>query len=320
MQYLKYRVPYEHIYNKIRSLGNIKRINFFIDLLSISRGFYNKDCISLEINNYLETRQPPTLFVNELRQFLNTLHSNFKGLERRYVIFYDDGIAIQNKSISKNYKVKNATADYFADDEQRDIFKQIKKFYFTKIDETLNRDKMCSIIYLKQYETDCIAHYCIDLNISKSQEEGTLNIILSADKDLLQTLQFKNTFQATSIYAKKQIQLNLWESSECIRYIYPAFKRGFLTAEHIPLILALSGDKSDGIENIPNVGPAAACKLIIKHDLPPIFNSSYQLPSELINYKDLIVNNLKLTSFELQIRRINETDKIFLNNKLSILD
>lgn len=320
MHYLKYRIPYDLIYTKIKLLGKIKRINFFIDLLSISRGFYNKGVIDLELNNYIETKQQPILFIEEIREFLNAIYSNFKGMERRFIIFFDDGIAIQNRSLSNSYKSRNATADYFIDDEQRETFKQIKRFYFNKINETLNREKLCSIIYLKDYETDCIAWYCINLNISKSQDPTTLNIILSADKDLLQTLQFKNTVQATSIYAKKQIQLNLWENDECIRYIYPAFKRGFLTGEHIPLILALAGDKSDGIDNIPNVGPAQACKLIVKYNLPPIFNENYQLPEILMPHKKLIVNNLKLTSFELQIKRINETDKMFLNNKLSILD
>jgi 5'-3' exonuclease len=320
MNYLKYRIPYEQIYNKLKTLGNIRRINFYIDLLSISRGFYNKGVIDLEINNYIENRTAPTLFIGEIREFLNGIYKNFNGYERRFIIFFDDGIAIQNKSLSNNYKVKNATADYFHDDEQRDIFKQIKKYYFAKIDETLNKEKLCSIIYLKQYETDCVAHYCIDLNISRSREDSTLNIILSADKDLLQTTEFKNTFQATSIYAKKEVQMNLWDKDECIRYIYPAFKRGFLTAKHIPLLLALSGDKADGIENIPQVGPAQACKLIVKYDLPPIFNESYPLPDQLIPYRKLIVNNLKLASFDLQIQRINDTDKIFLNNKLNILD
>jgi hypothetical protein len=73
--YLKYRIPYNLINEALKSYKNLV---IFLDLNSIARGFYNRDVILSELNNYVESKQLPTLLIKELKEFLNNLHSSYK--------------------------------------------------------------------------------------------------------------------------------------------------------------------------------------------------------------------------------------------------
>ncbi len=319
--YFKYRIPYELLYNKINSSQvKVQQINFFIDLPSIARGLYNKYTISHEINTYLETKQMPTLMIDELRVFLNNLYSKFKYYNPKFIIFFDNGKSIQTKSLDSDYKADRSSAyNKILEDEEREIHRAIKNYYFSKIEEDFHKPGLCAVIYDKQYEMDCLAYYVISKNHCNSQSQSTLNFIFSTDKDLLQTCEFENTFQATSIYVKKQIKMDLWDKHNCIKYIYPKFLTGILTAKHIPLLLAIAGDKADNIKNITaGMGIAHAVEVVSNGGVPPIFTENYILPPKLEPYKKKILDNLKLTSFELQIQRIQEPDLIYIDNRLNI--
>ena len=113
--------------------------------------------------------------------------------------------------------------------------------------------------------------------------------------------------------------MDLWDKHNCIKYVYPKFLTGILTAKHIPLLLAIAGDKADGIKNIkPGMGIAHAVEAISNGTIPPIFTENYILPPKLEPYKKKILDNLKLTSFELQIQRIQEPDLIYIDHRLNI--
>jgi hypothetical protein len=318
--YFKFRINYPLIYDKIREIGNINHINIFIDLASICRGFYNSTVQYKEINSFLETQQEPSILINELRQFLNGLYNSFKYMTPKFVVFYDDGKCIQNTALDSGYKAGNSTKyNSILNNEQLEIYRRVRKFYYAKINEIFPRNNLCSIIYSHDYELDLIPFYAIKNNVGSALSPNTFNLILSIDKDLLQCLSFQNTYQYTSIYAKKQIVTNLWNDSSAIEYIYPKFKRGILTSKHVPLLLALAGDSSDGIPNIKGIGPAHAIDILTKYNIEPLFTESYKLPDKLEPHKQLIINNLKMTSFELQILRLPETVKKLFDSKLSIL-
>ncbi|MCD6435965.1 MAG: hypothetical protein J7L15_06210, partial [Clostridiales bacterium] len=91
-----------------------------------------------------------------------------------------------------------------------------------------------------------------------------------------------------------------------IQYIYKNFKIGQLTAKYIPLILAIMGDKADGIPGIKGIGAAKAIKLIQNYNLPNELSELQQydnLPNEITDNLKLIIQNYQLTSFEEQLSR-----------------
>lgn len=317
--YLKYRIPYELIYNKLKN-QNTKQLNIFIDLLSISRGFFNKNIIQLEIDQYFETKREPSMYIDELKYFLNIIYKNFKSYNPKFIIFYDEGKNEQNKILNKEYKSDRSSATYnFLSDDHLELFRQIKNYYLKNIDKFLERQGLATFINLKEYESDLIPFYIISNNLIN---KSSFNLILSIDKDLLQTCKFDNTFQAVSVYKRSQskIDLMLYDNDNALSYIYKNFKRGILTAKYIPLILAIAGDKADCIRNVKGIGAAKAISILTNYKIPAEINEFTKLPNILEPYKKQILNNLKLTDFQKQIYRLNNLTIQYIKNKIDILN
>lgn len=306
MNYLKYRIPYDLINSVIKSYKNLV---IFIDLNSIARGFYNRDVIVSELNSYIEHKQLPTLLIKELKIFLNNLFSNYKQYNPKFCIFYDLGLHEQNKSVSGSYKSNrtNESKTYIINDEERELYYQIKNYYFEEIHKQFNIKNLCKVIFLQNYESDFVPYYFIK-KYTYNQNSDTLNLILSVDKDLLQCCQFKNTYQAISVYIKSESRIEsvLYDDINAVKYIAKSFSPdGFITSKYIPLILAMAGDKNDGIDGIKKgLGVMGVIKMIKLYNFPDDFNSTFQLPADISPYKLKLQTNLSLTSFERQISRI----------------
>ena len=304
--YLKYRIPYNLINE---ALKNYKNLVIFLDLNSIARGFYNRDVILSELNNYVESKQLPTLLIKELKEFLNNLHSSYKRFNPKFCIFYDLGFNEQNKSVSNSYKSNrtNETKTYLIDDEERALYYQIKQYYFEEINKQFNIKGLCKVIYLNEYESDFVPFYFIN-KYDFTKDPNTMNLILSVDKDLLQCCQLPNTFQAISVYLKSESRIEsvLYNNVNAVKYLSKTFQPdNFVTSKYIPLILALAGDKSDGIDGIKKgLGVVNVIKMIKLYNLPSDFNITQTLPNDISPYKLNIQTNLSLTSFERQISRI----------------
>ena len=309
--YLKYQIKYSLILAVLQKL-NKRKINFFIDLQNISRGFYNRNTIFMEINRFATENKISNIFIEELKFFLNNLFMKFKQFDPFFIIFYDDGRCQQNKNIQSYYKNgRNTLNTILEHDEELHIFRKIKQYYFNQIQILFEKEDLSKVFYLKQYEADLIPHYCILNDLFDSQQNDILNVILSVDKDLLQTCKFTNTIQcATNFHGsqsgKKQIHFGVYDNDNCISYIYKNFKPGILTAKYIPLILSLTGDKADGINGIKNIGPAKAIKLIEEYRLPHKLdkNDINNYPEIIQDNFDLIQSNFSIIDFEEQIKRI----------------
>jgi len=305
MKYLKYKIPYDLINQIITSYKNLV---IFIDLNSIARGFYNRDVILSELNDYVEHKKLPTLLIEELKLFLNNLYRGYRQYNPKFCIFYDLGIHGQNKSVSNSYKSNrtNESKTYFIDDQERELYYKIKNYYFEEIYKQFNKPNLSKVIFLQDYESDFVPYYFIK-KYEFNRQPDTLNLILSVDKDLLQCCQFKNTYQAISVYIPSQSRIEsvLYDDLNAIKYIAKSFNPdGKITSKYVPLLLALAGDKNDGITGIKRgLGVVNAIKMIKLYDFPDDFNSTFPLPSDIAPYKLKLQTNLSLTSFERQISR-----------------
>lgn len=314
--YINYIIEYGKIYDKINH-HKYKKINFFIDLQSIATGFYNKDTVLVEIGRYAESNKISNLLYNEFYNYLENLYNKFQKFDPYFITFYDDGYCQQNRTIFKEYKSENSTKNIvLLDDQHLQLFRDIKKYYFNKINKNFNK-KISTVYYLKEYEADFIPYYCIKNNIFDSKENDVINIILSKDKDLLQTCQFKNTYQIVTIF-KRGTQsrfCEIYDDQNAISYIYKKFRPGILTSKDIALILALAGDEADGVPGIKNVGPATAIKLLESmnknipnnvNELMNLYNND-NLPSTIMKNINDVKISYQLTSFDEQLSRMPTT-------------
>ena len=308
MKYLKYKIPFNEINEELNN-KNYKQLVFFIDLNSIARGFYNRDVITTEFGNYLENKQMPFMLINELKTFLNNLHSSYKRYNPTFCIFYDIGNNLQNTNVSSKYKINrtNQSKSYIETDEERELYYHIKNYYFEEIYNQFNIKNLSKVVYLKDYESDFVPYYFIE-KYEFCRTDKTMNVVLSVDKDLLQCCQFKNTFQAVSIYLKTQSKIEsiLYNDFNAVKYLSKRFNPdGIITSKYIPLLLAIAGDKSDNIIQIKKgLGIVKAIEMVRDYGIPADFNSSYKLPLIIQNEKLKLQTNLSLTSFERQISRV----------------
>lgn len=226
-------------------------------------------------------------------------------------------MCVQNKLLMNTYKSSrhNSAYDKFVTENSSiEIFKKIKKYYYLKIKETIEKNDLCSVVYSHEYETDIVPFYSIKYGIYDADDPDVLNIILSLDKDLLQTCEFNNTIQCITTFVsdkklgKYVIKFNIYDKNNAIEYIYNKFNTGILTAKYIPLILSLSGDSSDDIPGISGIGPSKAIKLLEKNKIPyridDLKNELSNLPKIFQDNIDIILRNMKLIDFNEQIKRM----------------
>jgi hypothetical protein len=273
----------------------------------------------MEVGRYVTDGAISDILLHEYREYLINLYNRFKQYDPFFCTFFDDGQCAQNRSLQTEYKSKNSIDNLQVEVENIQLFRTIKKYYFGKLYEQYNKKpEVSKAYYLKSYEADLIPQYCIVNNLFDSQDSNVANFILSKDKDLLQTCQFDNTYQLVSGFkpslGKNSRYSKAFDNETAIEYIYPNFKRGLLTAKHIPLILAITGDKADVITGVSGIGPAKAIQLIQDYSLPhtldllklhtniPEIFKKTQKNNSKTNF-DLVISNLRLTDFNEQIKR-----------------
>lgn len=303
-RYLKFQIPFG-IINSVLNAGNYSNVVFHIDLPSISRGFYNKQTIDIELADYLESQKMPTYFLLESKQFLENLFNKFKNYNPKFNIFYDNGNCGQNNGIYNGYKDRSRDrSKLIIEDEHIELYYAIKGYYYEQFEPMFTIPNFSKVTYLKDYEADFIPYIMLKYNIWNCANPNVLNIILSIDKDLLQCCQFKNVIQIFTLYSNKKIEFNVYNDDTAVQQLYAKAIRGQLTSKYIPTILSLAGDKADKIPGIPKIGEASAYKLILTHNIPACLTSCFELPEELKKYKTIITRNYKLISFEEQLSRI----------------
>ena len=318
--YIKYPIDYNKIFRILQVL-NKRRVNFFVDLQSIATGFYNKNNVFMELSHYVDTNKVSDTLIQELRDFLNRLYKSFKRFDPYFVIFYDDGYCQQNRTIFNEYKCGRANIKMvLMHDEEVELFRQIKKYYYQQIEEKFTRQDLSKVYYLREYEADFIPYYCIVKELFDSKDSDVLNIILSNDKDLLQTCQFTNTVQCTVTYNKKnrveqRTPCKVFDDSNAIQYIKNTLKVGLLSAKDIPMLLSIAGDRSDDIPGIKGIGPKKAFDIIVSNNVPhrieEVKSNFSLMPSIIKDNINTIERNFKLIDFGKQLERLSIMNKQF---------
>lgn len=307
--YINYNIQYGHVYNLINNF-KFRKINFFIDLQSICTGFYNHNVVLMEINHYVQENKISDKLLTEYHAYCLNLYQKFKQYDPYFITFFDNGKCQQNKIINSGYKQGRSLDNVILlDQEQVQLFRTIKKYYFNEIYKRFNNKTVASTYYLENYEADLIPFYCLKNDLFDSQDKSVINIVLSKDKDLLQCLQYTNTYQFVSNYKKSQKTKysRLFNDEDCIEYIYNNFKRGHLTSKHVSIILSICGDKSDGIDGVKGLGPAKASDLVRDYNIPTEYDliKLYENHPKIIKENlDLILNNFRQIDFNEQIKRI----------------
>ena len=128
--YIKYDLNYTLIMDLLEK-NKKKKVNIFIDVQSICKGFYNRDIIAFEIGEYITNNKLSNVLIEEMRLYLNKLYKIFKKWDPFFILFYDNGFCQQNKTIMNSYKSGRSINNLMLPEEQDiELYRAIKRRYF----------------------------------------------------------------------------------------------------------------------------------------------------------------------------------------------
>jgi len=319
--FIRYYFQLKPIYELLKN-HNANKITFFIDIQNISRGLYSSKTLE-----YFYYNDENNIYLEEILKYVNWINKNFNKYDPYIVIFADSGDSKYHRQLDNEYKINRTgfvrTSDNeFTSTDLINLLMHIKKKTYRQPFELQSKLSNVSFIYLNSIETDFVPHYVIKHNFLETLEPDNINIILSVDKDLLQTTKFKNTYQLIINYSTKTKKsfTYLYDNDNAYKYLIKdedKNNRYQLSSEYIPTVLAIAGDQSDNIKGIKGYGYKKAIKLIKETGLKPDLSNIDEIDDSVIkSNKYQILRNYNLVSFDALISKLPQKYKIIIESVL----
>ena len=262
-QLLSYYPKYEYLDNLL-SCNHKDTINIFIDVKGCATGIYQEWCVRHIINSSKNSKHLNLDLFSSLMLFIS-FHKRYaikRNIKIKFYFFMEQGKSKYHLNIYNKYKENRANSDFFGLDlESREEFFSILDKNYSLCEYVVNRIHDCSFYCLKYCEADFVPFYLMANKFTKEQLNSCINIVYSRDKDMLQCLQFPNTYQ-------------YYRAANCDKTEYITEKTLFThfvkmdctpimdSAKWFPLVLSLCGDTADGIPGIKGLGPKVIYKNI----------------------------------------------------------
>jgi 5'-3' exonuclease len=254
-----------------------------------------------------------------------------RGVNVNFFIFFESGHSVYHLNIDKTYKCSRKIASvYGVDVSYQEEFFQILHSNLQLIEKACNGLPNVYVLRLHNLECDFLPYYLLT-RASFGKNPDQLNILYSNDKDMWQTVS-ENTFIFSKIGKVKNLitpggLMTKFLKRECN-----------IDDSYFTIVKAIWGDAGDDIDGVKGVGPVGIIELFpefqpmigsiedvydnIQNHLP-IFNV---IPSKIENKKlksvidaeltsGLISNNLKLISFELLSRAVDDPIESKMNER-----
>jgi len=301
-------------------------LNIYIDLKNCLQTLYMEHAIVNIIENSISCGYSDTSIFTSLISFLtfHKIYSERRNININFYIFFESGQSYYHKNISNKYKISRRIDDlYGLSKEKRDLFFKILYKNFLLVEKACNKLPKIKVIRLDHLEADFIPYYLIR-NKLVDHDDKTGNIVYSNDHDLMQTINagnnvyiFKKTPKGKSIITKNDV-MKLFFKSECD---YPD--------NYLPLAMAITGDPGDDVYGVKGIGEKRMMGIMNEvinlvggidnlyknvHEGNKILDlNKNKVPNKYINSiikaeneSNLISNNLKLVSFEILSRFLDD--------------
>ena len=281
--------------NQICDEKGYDKIRLFVDLRNSIPVFFDEEKVKLLLKD-LETAV--ISFVESTLKFMEYSIIQFnRPIEFNF--FYEIGRSEYHRKLNKGYKANRHTSYLILSPDEIKQASDLNVKCFETIYETLQNVANTAVYRLQYFEADFIPHY-----ISREYpEEKTLNIILSNDKDMFQSLTLNHdTILFKKDFRKKETRVITFDN------MYQEISKSDITieSEHnfIADLLAVCGDEADGVQGIKGVGYVSALRLY----------SALKTPLEKILEIDDIDKIKELSEVEIK-GRLNTTLKKILESK-----
>lgn len=330
--------PTYAILDEIVSYGNYKTLNIYLDLKNVLQSVYMEHAIVNIVEQSKQSKFLDTSVFSSLISFLSfhKIYGIKRGINTNFTIFFESGKSFYHLNIDKNYKISRRIDDlYGLDREDRELFFSVLHANYQLVEKACNRMPGVRVVRLPNLEADFVPYYVTTRNLMP-KGDGFGNVIYSNDHDLWQCLN-----DDVFIYSKAGKHKKILRSGNVMKTF---LKRDVdIPDEYLPLSMAVIGDPGDDVTGVKGIGPASFAQVFdqlvaMTGDMQTIYSNLHNnkplidpIPSSISNKKlksivdaevanKTITNNLKLVSFELISRFLEDPIKTEMIEKRKIIE
>lgn len=253
--------PTFSLLDRILSYGKYDTLNIFIDLKGIMKPLYMEHTrVNIVESTKMSRRTDSSVFESLLEFFI--FHKKYalkRGIKINFYVFYESGESFFHLHIDKKYKANRRIDNLSGLDKLgKEIFTDVIQKNLTLIEKTFNKIPNIKVIHLNHLEADFVPYYLIRNNMVDTSD-NTCQLIYSNDHDL-----FQNIILSPNVYQfLKTKNKSILKSGEIVnKYLKTNVN---IPDEYFPLIMAILGDRGDGItDKVRSVGPKTVSKFIEK--------------------------------------------------------
>lgn len=325
--------PTYAILDEILSKNNYNSMTIYIDLKNNLQSVYMEHAIVNILEQSKKAKKVDTSIFSSLVSFL-TFHKIYglkRGVDIDFVVFFESGHSIYHKNISKKYKISRRIDDlYGLDRKDKDLFFQILHANFQLIEKAFNRMPKTKVVRLNKLEADFIPYYLLSRQIVE-YTDSRAHVIYSNDHDLWQCVT-----DHSFIFSKSGKHKKIVKQGDVMSLMLK--KKNTIPDVYLPLAMAIIGDPGDDVEGVKGIGPARFISIFpelieltgnmsqiyekvrkgkdLFDPVPTHFKNKYlkDVVESEVNNKT-ISNNLKLVSFELISREVDDPSSIEMSNR-----
>jgi hypothetical protein len=330
--------PTYAILDEIVSYGPYKKLNVFIDLKNALQTTYMEHAIINIVESSKKSKYLDTSIFSSLISFLSfhKIYGIKRGIDIDFYIFFETGQSLYHKNISKKYKIsRKIDSLYGLERADRDLFYRVLQSNFRLIEQACNKMPSLKVIRMPNLEADFIPYYLITRN-KVIQGEEVASVIYSNDHDLWQCAN-KDVY----IFSKSAKRKRIIKCGNIMTTFLG--KKCEINDSFFPLAMSVIGDQGDDVDGIKNVGPSRFIEIFsqlisLTGDMESIFNKVENkqplldsIPPSISNKhlkkvvdeeiaNEVITKNLRLVSFELISRALDNPDKTEMIEKRTIIE
>jgi len=325
--------PTYAILDEILAKNNYKKMTIYMDLKNNLQSIYMQHAIVNLIEQSKIAKKFDTSIFSSLVSFLSfhKIYGHKRGVDIDFIVFFESGNSVYHKNISKTYKISRRIDDlYGLDVADKELFYKILTANFQLIENAFNRMPKTKVIRLNKLEADFIPYYLLSRNLVE-YDGSKVHVIYSNDHDLWQCVS-----DHSYIFSKAGKSKKIIKQGEIMELMLK--KETKIPDIFLPLAMSIIGDVGDDVDGVDNVGPARFLDMF--PELIKMTGNMGQIYSKVRKGEDLfnpvprnfknkhlkdvvdselkdkrISNNLKLVSFELISREVDDPSSIEMNDR-----
>lgn len=339
--------PCLEILDSIKGNTKIDTVHLYVDLKNSSSLLFIPDAVEEMINDSTKLKSQ---FESSIFQSILLTASNWitaakqRGLKIKIFFCNDKGKSKYHHALNPKYKANRKISRTVLASEE---FSRLKDTNWKLADQVCSKLNDVYFISLEDLESDFIPYYIITRMLKN--QDNVYHILSSNDKDHFQVLNLPNTV----MFSRKGGTTNILDKQSYLSKFLKVNKASVNTQsnlielmskvdpEHIAVMMAICGDKSDNVFGLHKIGEKGAIKMLANKEVvdsllgtsedietriqngqkvikenPDIYDSLDKQWKQAYDSNELLTASYRQISYESLVRWLEKQDHTFKINRL----